>query len=164
MKGNHICKIVTRNKEETLDFGMYIGSLTKPGYTICLTGDLGSGKTVLTGGIARGMGINEEITSPTFTLLNIYEGRIPLYHFDVYRLENRDMVQDIGFYDYVDGDGVSVIEWANLIPHVLPDSYILFDITRDFQAGDDFRSIDIYEKGTGMAELIEAIKNRRNTI
>jgi len=128
------------------------------GDTVCLTGDLGSGKTVITRGVAQGMGIHEDVTSPTFALLNIYHGRIPVYHFDVYRLDDPSMVLDTGFYDYIGSDGVALIEWADLIQDFLPDEYIRLDIKRDFETGSDHRVIDVYQKGEGMDKIKAALE------
>lgn len=153
MNDNYLWTIETENEQQTLEFGKVIGKHAKSGDTLCLTGDLGSGKTVVTRGIAQGLGVVEDVTSPTFTLLNIYQGKLPIYHFDIYRLENQNMVQDIGFYDYVGQDGVAVIEWADLIPDYLPDDYMRLDIKRDFETGSDHRVIHVYQRGDGMNEI-----------
>jgi tRNA threonylcarbamoyladenosine biosynthesis protein TsaE len=116
MRDKYIRTIETRNEEETKAFGKFLGEHAKAGDTFCLTGDLGSGKTVLTKGIAEGLGLSDEVTSPTFALMNIYQGEVPLYHFDVYRLEDPSMIADIGFYDFVGSDGVSVMIGPAMTP------------------------------------------------
>lgn len=158
MKDKYVGTIETRNEEDTLALGKVIGTVSRPGDTICLTGDLGSGKTVITRGVVLGMDIHEDVTSPTFALLNVYQGRVPVYHFDVYRLENPEDVQDIGFYDYIGQDGVAVIEWADLIEDDLPDEYIRLDIKRDFETGSEHRVIDVYVKGGSMDVIVDAIR------
>ncbi|HBN85317.1 MAG TPA: tRNA (adenosine(37)-N6)-threonylcarbamoyltransferase complex ATPase subunit type 1 TsaE [Clostridiales bacterium] len=162
MNDKYIRTIETQNEQETLALGKFMGKVANPGDTICLTGDLGSGKTVITRGVACGIGINEGVTSPTFTLLNIYYGHIPMYHFDVYRLESPENVLDIGFYDYIGNDGVALIEWADLIEDYLPSEYVRLDIKRDFETGNDHRMIDIYQKGEGMKETIDALERWGN--
>ncbi len=104
-----------------------LAGLLKPGSLITLSGDLGAGKTTFTQGLARGLGVVKNVTSPTFTLLKIYQGRLPLYHIDAYRLEN--VVQDLGFDEYLQSDGVCVIEWANFIEYMLPGDYLNITFT-----------------------------------
>lgn len=107
--------------DETTQLGIKLGKLLKSGDIICLTGDLGTGKTHITKGIAKGLGINDNITSPTFTIVNEYEsGRLKLNHFDVYRVSDPDEIYAIGFDDYIFSDSVSIIEWANYIEEILP--------------------------------------------
>ena len=104
---------VTSATEETIELGERLGRALQAGDTLVLTGDLGAGKTQLTKGIARGMGIEDDVTSPTFNILMVYEGSsVPLYHFDLYRLDDPDQLEDIGFYDVLEGDGACVIEWG----------------------------------------------------
>lgn len=122
--------IKIKNEEETRNFGIELGQNARPGQVIALIGDLGTGKTTLTGYIAQGFGITENISSPTFTVVKEYEsGRIPLYHFDVYRIGDADELFNIGAYEYFDGDGLCVIEWADLILDELPEDtdYIMID-------------------------------------
>ncbi|MBS6207781.1 MAG: tRNA (adenosine(37)-N6)-threonylcarbamoyltransferase complex ATPase subunit type 1 TsaE [Firmicutes bacterium] len=122
--------IKIKNEEETRNFGIELGQNARPGQVIALIGDLGTGKTTLTGYIAQGLGITENISSPTFTVVKEYEsGRIPLYHFDVYRIGDADELFNIGAYEYFDGDGLCVIEWADLILDELPEDtdYIMID-------------------------------------
>lgn len=111
---------VSKGPEETLEFGIRLGRLLKPGDIICLEGELGAGKTMLTRGIARGLEIVDNVTSPTYTLINEYRGRVPLYHFDLYRLEDGEELFHIGGEDLLYGQGVSVIEWASRAEDMLP--------------------------------------------
>jgi len=115
----------TDSVEETMDIGRKIGQKVSRGMTICLTGDLGTGKTHFAKGLAEGLGIKDNITSPTFTIVNEYhEGRIPFYHFDVYRVNDIDEILQVGFEEYVYGQGVTLIEWADMIEAILPDEFI----------------------------------------
>ena len=109
-----------------------------------LIGDLGVGKTVFTKGFAEGLGIEEPVSSPTFTILQIYEeGRLPLYHFDVYRIEEPEEMEEVGFDDYIYGDGVCLIEWANRIEEILPEETIYIVIEKDLEKGMDYRKITV---------------------
>ena len=121
-------KIVTISEQETLITGEKFGKSARKGDIFALYGDLGSGKTVFTKGIAKGLDINDDITSPTFLLLEIYEGRLPLYHFDLYRIDNANDLDEYGFDDYWYGNGVSVIEWADKAGDTLPSSVIKIHI------------------------------------
>ncbi|CEN80398.1 tRNA (adenosine(37)-N6)-threonylcarbamoyltransferase complex ATPase subunit type 1 TsaE [Paraclostridium sordellii] len=121
-------KIYLENEEQTKDIGYKLGQLLTPKSVICLIGDLGAGKTTMTQSLAKALEVDDYITSPTFTIVNEYEGRIPLYHFDVYRIGSSDEMYDIGFDEYIDGDGVCIIEWANLIEDILPDEYLYIEM------------------------------------
>lgn len=132
--------------EKTLDLGYQIGKLVNPGDIICLTGDLGTGKTHLTKGIAKGMQIDDYITSPTFTIVNEYEGRLKLYHFDVYRVNDPDEIAAIGFDEYIFGDGVSVIEWSNYIEDLIPEEHLSINISKIYNINENFRKIEINYK------------------
>ncbi|AGX41589.1 tRNA (adenosine(37)-N6)-threonylcarbamoyltransferase complex ATPase subunit type 1 TsaE [Clostridium saccharobutylicum] len=127
---------------ETTQLGIKLGKLLNAGDIICLTGDLGTGKTHITKGIAKGLGIDETITSPTFTIVNEYDsGRLKLNHFDVYRVSDPDEVYAIGFDDYIFSDAVSVIEWANYIEEILPKDLLHIYIEKDLAKGEDYRKI-----------------------
>lgn len=126
---------------DTFKFGKKLGSKAINGSIYCLKGDLGVGKTVLTKGFAEGLEIKDYITSPTFTIVNIYEGRLTLYHFDVYRIEDIEQMYDIGYEEMFFGDGVCLIEWAELIEDLIPKEAIWIEITKDFQKGDNYRKI-----------------------
>ena len=136
--------IEAHSAEETYELGKKIGKKAKPGQIYCLIGDLGVGKTVFTQGFAAGLGITEPVNSPTFTILQIYEeGRIPFYHFDVYRIEETEEMEEIGYEEYFDGAGVCLIEWANLIEEILPGEHIRIVIEKDLASGFDYRTIRI---------------------
>ena len=124
--------------------GIELGEKAEPGQVFTLTGDLGVGKTVLTQGLAKGLGIGEPVNSPTFTIVQVYdEGRLPFYHFDVYRIGDVEEMDEVGFEDYVMGDGVSLIEWANLIGEILPEKRTDILIEKDLERGFDYRRITI---------------------
>lgn len=121
--------MLIQNEYETEQFGIALASRLKPGDVVCLVGDLGTGKTTLTKAIAKGLGITETVTSPTFTLVQEYlEGRLPLYHFDVYRILESSEMFEIGIDDYLYGQGVCVIEWANQIMDILPEDKIVIKL------------------------------------
>lgn len=137
-------KIETFSAEETYALGKKLGSEAKPGDVLTLIGDLGVGKTVFTQGFADGLGITEPISSPTFTIVQVYEeGRLPLYHFDVYRIGDVEEMDEIGYEDYFYGEGVCLIEWAELIQEILPDNIISVTIEKDLEKGFDYRKITI---------------------
>jgi tRNA threonylcarbamoyladenosine biosynthesis protein TsaE len=139
--------VETYSAEETFRVGEQIGQNAKPGQVYTLVGDLGVGKTVLTQGVAAGLGILEPISSPTFTIVQIYEtGRMPFYHFDVYRIGDIDEMDEIGYEDCIYGEGVCMIEWANLISEILPPHYSEITIQKDLSKGLDYRKITIEEK------------------
>lgn len=144
------------NLEETKQFGIELGKLLKSGDILCLNGDLGAGKTTLTKSIGLGLDVDDYITSPTFTLINEYEGRIPLYHFDVYRLENAYELDDLGFDDYFYGYGVSIIEWAEKIEKTLPKERTVINIKRGND--DNERILEIKGFGDRYNELIKELK------
>ena len=138
-------KIIESIKEQdTYDLGYELGQHAKPGQVFTLVGDLGVGKTVFTQGIAKGLGITEPINSPTFTIVQVYEeGRMPFYHFDVYRIGDIEEMDEIGYEDYFYGDGLTMIEWANLIEEILPEHYQQITIEKDIEKGFDYRKITI---------------------
>ena len=120
--------------EDTAEFAYQMAADAQPGQVYALIGDLGVGKTVFTKGFARGLGIDEPVSSPTFTILQIYEeGRLPLYHFDVYRIEEPEEMEEVGFDDYIYGDGVCLIEWANRIEEILPETTICISIEKHIE-------------------------------
>ena len=134
--------IETNSPEETLALGEQLGRAAQPGDVYTLVGDLGVGKTVLTQGIAHGLEIDEPICSPTFTIVQVYEeGRMPFYHFDVYRIGDIEEMDEIGYEDCFYGDGVSLIEWADLIEEILPEKYRRITILKDLDKGFDYRKI-----------------------
>ena len=139
--------IETRSPEETFAVGKSLGEKAFPGQVLTLTGDLGVGKTVFTQGLAEGLGIEEPINSPTFTIVQEYhEGRLPLYHFDVYRIADVSEMDEIGYEDCFYGDGVSLIEWSSLIGEILPDHVKTVTIEKNLKKGFDYRKITVEEK------------------
>lgn len=136
--------IETYLPEETFSLGERIGRMAKPGQVYTLIGDLGVGKTVFTQGVAAGIGITEPVNSPTFTILQIYdEGSMPFYHFDVYRIADLEEMDEIGCDDYFYGQGICLIEWADLIRDILPEHYTEIVIEKDLTKGFDYRRITI---------------------
>jgi len=134
--------------QDTRRLGCELGRQVEPGQVYTLIGDLGVGKTVFTQGLAAGLGITEAVSSPTFTIVQVYEeGRIPFYHFDVYRIGDVEEMEEIGYEDYVYGNGVSLIEWANLIEEILPEKYCRITIEKDLEKGFDYRKITFEEIG-----------------
>ena len=140
--------IETHEPEETFEVGRTIGMNAKPGQIYTLTGDLGVGKTVFTQGVAAGLGITEPVNSPTFTIIQEYEdGRLPFYHFDVYRIGDLEEMEEIGYDDYFFGQGICLIEWAELIEEILPEKRIEVTIEKDLEKGFEYRKITIEERG-----------------
>ena len=132
--------------EETYALGKSLGEAAKPGDVICLNGDLGVGKTVFTQGFADGLAITEPVNSPTFTIVQEYhDGRLPLYHFDEYRIGDISEMDEVGYEDYFFGEGVCLIEWSNLIEEILPDHMTSVTIEKDLQKGFDYRKITVEE-------------------
>lgn len=138
--------IETRSAQETFELGKRIGEKAKAGQVYTLVGDLGVGKTVFTQGLAKGLGIEEAVSSPTFTIVQVYEeGRLPFYHFDVYRIGDIEEMDEIGYEDYIYGDGVCLIEWADLIEEILPGHRTEIVIEKDLNYGFEFRRITVEE-------------------
>lgn len=136
--------IETTNAEETFKLGVKIGEQARPGEIYTLNGDLGVGKTVFTQGVASGLGIEEPVNSPTFTIVQVYEeGKMPFYHFDVYRIGDIEEMEEIGYDDYFFGNGVCLIEWAELIQELLPKQIISVTIEKNPEKGFDYRKITI---------------------
>nr|WP_297933066.1 tRNA (adenosine(37)-N6)-threonylcarbamoyltransferase complex ATPase subunit type 1 TsaE [uncultured Lachnoclostridium sp.] len=133
--------------EETFKIGEKLGKQCKPGDIYCLLGDLGVGKTVFTQGFAKGLGIEEPVNSPTFTIIQVYEeGRLPFYHFDVYRIGDIEEMDELGYEDYFFGQGVCLVEWANLIAELLPQQVKVITIEKQLEKGFDYRCIALEEK------------------
>ena len=136
--------VETNSEKETWELGKQLAESAKPGQVFSLIGDLGVGKTVLTKGMAAGLGISEPVNSPTFTILQVYEvGRLPFYHFDVYRIADLEEMDEIGYEDYFYGDGICLVEWANLIEELMPENTIRITIEKDLECGFDFRRITV---------------------
>ena len=142
--------------KETEEFGIKFGKLLEPGDIVCLNGDLGAGKTTMTKSIGIGLGVEEYITSPTFALINMYKGRMVVYHFDVYRLENVDELYDLGFDEYFFGEGVCIIEWAEKIDKLIPENRIIIDIKKTDSI--DERILHISGYGNRYEEMIKELK------
>ena len=133
--------------EDTFAIARILGESAQPGEVYCLIGDLGVGKTLFSQGFAKGLGVEESVNSPTFTIVQEYpEGRIPFYHFDVYRIEDPEEMEEVGFTDMIYGDGVCLIEWANLIEDILPEQYVKVEISKDLDKGFDYRRIMVCKK------------------
>ena len=140
------CRMESFGPEDTYQLGVELARKANPGDVYTLIGDLGTGKTVLTQGIADGLGIQESICSPTFTIVQVYEEvRMPFYHFDVYRIGDIEEMDEIGYEDYFYGNGLTMIEWANLIREILPSNYKEITIEKDLDKGFDYRKITIKE-------------------
>ena len=138
-------KFESFSAEETYAFGKKLGEEAKPGAVYCLSGDLGVGKTVFTKGFAVGLGVTDTVNSPTFTIVQVYNGRMPFYHFDVYRIEEPEEMEEIGYEDYFYGDGACMIEWAELIEELIPADAVKVRISKDLQKGTDYRLITVSE-------------------
>ena len=138
--------IETYSPKETWEAGRTLGEQTKEGQVYCLNGDLGVGKTVFTQGFAKGLGIEEAVNSPTFTIVQEYEeGRLPLYHFDVYRIGDVEEMDEIGYEDYFYGQGVCLVEWATFIEELIPEHAVRITIEKEPEKGFDYRRITIEE-------------------
>lgn len=133
--------------DDTQVIAKEIADTLKGGEFIAMYGDLGAGKTAFVQGLAKALGITNHVTSPTFTIVNEYEGRLPLYHFDVYRIADPDEMYEIGYDDYIDSDGVCVVEWAELIEDLFPDKYYKLTILKDEDKGFDYRKIILEDEG-----------------
>ena len=140
-------KIETFSEKETFELGKKLGTEAKPGQVYALLGDLGVGKTILTKGFAEGIGITEPVSSPTFTIVQVYEeGRMPFYHFDVYRIGDPEEMEEIGYEDCFFGNGLCMVEWAGLIEELMPSDTRWITIEKDPQKGFDYRKVTIERK------------------
>lgn len=142
--------IESRSERETFALGKKIGEQAGPGQIFALLGDIGVGKTIFTKGLAEGLGITEPVSSPTFTIVQIYEeGRLPFYHFDVYRIGDPEEMEEIGYEDCFFGNGVCLVEWANLIEELMPPETVWITIEKDLQKGFDYRKIEVKHENFG---------------
>ncbi len=140
----------TWSEQETFAVGKKLGQQAVPGQIFALLGDLGTGKTVFTKGMAAGLGIREPVSSPTFTIVQIYEeGRLPLYHFDVYRITDPEEMEEIGYEDCFFGEGVCLVEWADLIGELMPENTVWIRIEKDLEKGFDYRRIEVAYENSG---------------
>ncbi|KAB3532064.1 tRNA (adenosine(37)-N6)-threonylcarbamoyltransferase complex ATPase subunit type 1 TsaE [Alkaliphilus serpentinus] len=145
--------IEVKGLEKTQEIALKLGQSLRRGDIICLTGDLGAGKTTFTKALAMGLGVTDTVTSPTFTIIQEYEGRLPLYHFDVYRIDDPQAMEDIGFDEYLFGDGVCVIEWANIIKELIPNNSLWIEILVN---GEEERRI-YFNYSVGYEKIIEEL-------
>ncbi|HEX2172157.1 MAG TPA: tRNA (adenosine(37)-N6)-threonylcarbamoyltransferase complex ATPase subunit type 1 TsaE [Dehalococcoidia bacterium] len=145
--------LVSTSPKETFEVGRRLAGLLAPGDTVLLIGELGAGKTALTQAIAAGLGATEEVSSPTFTLVNEYRGRWPIFHFDLYRLDDPAEAIDLGFDDYLNAGGVAIVEWADKAPGLWPDEYLAIEIER---TGETARRLAVRAAGAGPAERLRA--------
>lgn len=134
-------KIYLEDENKTKEIGYKLGNLLTPGSVICLIGDLGAGKTTMTQSLAKALEVDDYITSPTFTIVNEYEGKMPLYHFDVYRIGDPEEMYEIGYEEYFFGEGVCLIEWSKLIEELIPEEAINIEIDKNLEKGLDYRKI-----------------------
>jgi len=137
----------SNSAKETENIAKAFAKTLKAGDVVCLWGDLGVGKTAFAGGLSKGLGVTEYISSPTFTVVNCYEGKLPVYHFDVYRISDSEEMYEIGYEEYVYGDGVSIIEWPGLIADILPDARYDITISKNLELHADFREIIVEKRG-----------------
>lgn len=149
-------KIITKNEEQTYKLGEHLGKILQQGDIICLTGDLGAGKTAFTKGIGIGLDIKEFITSPTYTIINEYDGRISLFHFDVYRLEGVEEMYELGYEEYFFGDGAVVIEWADIVKDIIPQERLWITILRGKE--EDTREILFDASGERYQRVIKELE------
>ena len=153
-------KLTVNNLKDTENIGKIISRCLEKGTVICLDGDLGVGKTSLTQFIAKEFGVSEYITSPTFTIIKEYEGRLPFYHMDVYRIDSEDDMYDLGYDEYIYSEGVTVIEWSHKINGILPDERINIEIQR---LDDTRRIMDVDGKGKAYDRLAKELKDYEST-
>lgn len=147
----------TNSPEQTFEFGKKLAQLVTPGFVLCLQGNLGAGKTLFVQGLASGLDTSDSVTSPTFTLLNVYQAKLTIFHFDLYRLEHPDELQDIGFYEYTATDGVAVIEWPDKFSEQLPSEHLWIEITPGESMSE--RQIQIRAYGAKYQQVCEELKN-----
>ena len=138
----------SNSPKETENIARAFSKELKNGDVLCLNGDLGVGKTAFVQGLVKALGVNEPISSPTFTIVNCYEGTLPIYHFDVYRIDDSDEMYEIGFEEYVYGNGISIIEWSEKIADILPENRYEIEIRKDYSIHEDFRTISINYNST----------------
>jgi len=166
INGFVILKTIT--ELETMKAGYALGSILKKGDVVCLEGDIGVGKTVFVKGMAASLDVKEYVTSPTFTIVNEYNGKFPVYHFDVYRISDLEEMSEIGFEEYIYGDGVTIVEWADLIREILPGECIWIKLERDSSENGDMRIISIDFRGEkyhrSREEFISTVKRTSGNV
>lgn len=149
-------QVTTKSAAETERIGALLGQNLERGMVVVLTGELGAGKTAFARGVARGLGVRDPVTSPTFTLIQEYTGRLPLYHFDVYRLQEPGELADLGYDEYLEGDGVCLIEWGDLVRELLPPTYLEVHLS----GRDTTRFLTFIPRGGRYEKLVEELKAR----
>jgi tRNA threonylcarbamoyladenosine biosynthesis protein TsaE len=154
-------KLTSESPEETLIIGERLGRLLEKGNIICLTGDLGAGKTAFTKGIAKGLEVLDYVTSPTYTIINEYEGRLPLYHFDVYRLNDVEEMYELGYEEYFFGDGVVVLEWADIVTDIIPRERLWITILNT--KGDNSREIIMEPTGEAYNNIVKGMEHNEDS-
>ncbi|MBM7855357.1 tRNA threonylcarbamoyladenosine biosynthesis protein TsaE [Desulfohalotomaculum tongense] len=147
-------EIISKSPEDTRRLGKLLGQLAEPGDVFCLYGDLGAGKTSFSQGVAEGLGVNEYVTSPTFTLINEYQGHYPFYHMDVYRLSGAGDMADLGYEEYFYGNGVTLVEWADVVSEVLPEERLDLKI---INRGEGERILKFYPRGDRYNKVVEEL-------
>lgn len=147
-------EVISQSPGDTRGLGQVLGKLLMPGDVVCLYGDLGAGKTSLSQGVAEGLGVTDHVTSPTFTLINEYTGRCPLYHMDVYRLGSWEEMADLGYEEYFYGDGVTLVEWADVVAEVLPQERLDLKI---LERGENQRVLTFTPRGDRYNKLVEEL-------
>lgn len=152
-------ELISKSPEQTMALGRKLGELMSSGNVICVYGNLGAGKTYFAKGLALGLGISEHVTSPTFTIINEYEGRIPFYHVDAYRLTEEEEAYELGLEEYLYGRGVTLIEWPERVNSLLPDEYLQLFISLSNE-GDDVRVLEFQAKGQSYEKLIKELEDR----
>jgi tRNA threonylcarbamoyladenosine biosynthesis protein TsaE len=159
--GKLMLRLISTSAEDTLNIGERLGKLLDRGDIICLSGDLGAGKTALTQGIANGMGVKDYVTSPTYTIINEYQGRIPLYHFDVYRLNDVEEMYELGYEEYFFGDGAVVVEWADIVKDIIPGERLWITILQS--KNENSREIILEPTGEAYEEIVKGIEQHEST-
>ena len=150
--------IRSKNEQETREIGRILGKSAAPGTVIALRGDLGAGKTVFAQGVARGAEVREPVNSPSYVLMNLYSGRVEVYHFDFYRLEEEDELFELGLEEYFYGDGITIIEWADKFPQILPAARLEIEIKQDGEGDDSLRHLYFDTVGNLDDSFLEEIK------
>lgn len=154
-------KLISRSVQDTFGIGERLGRLLDKGNILCLSGDLGAGKTAMTQGIGKGLGVMDYVTSPTYTIINEYQGRLPLYHFDVYRLDHVEEMYELGYEEYFYGDGVTVIEWADIVKEIVPKERLWITILKS-KNGEE-REILLEPTGEEYIKLAEGMEGNEGS-
>lgn len=151
-------EVISKSPEQTIALGQILGKLISPGSVICVNGNLGAGKTYFAKGLAQGLGVTEHVTSPTFTIINEYEGQVPFYHVDAYRLTDEEEAYELGLEEYIYGRGVTLIEWPDRVKSLLPDDCLQVSISLTDES-DEFRVLDFRAQGQGYEKLVEELEH-----